>query len=121
LLANLTNDAWYGVSSAPYQHRDFYVFRAVESDRFVARVANSGVSAFVSPTGTVSEATALDGEAIAIARVYPRETRTLYVRLGDWLPAVAIGAVLGALLLVIARRLRVAVDKSSRAAQNRPR
>jgi apolipoprotein N-acyltransferase len=105
-LVNLTNDGWYGVSSAPYQHRDFYVLRAVETDRWVARAANTGVSAFVSPTGLLSHQTPLDVETVAQARIWPRQSVTVYVRCGDWLPAIAIGAVLGALGLTIGRSRR---------------
>ncbi len=55
LLVNLTNDAWYGRSSAPWQHLSMAVFRAVENRRSLARAANTGVSGFIDPLGRMHE------------------------------------------------------------------
>jgi apolipoprotein N-acyltransferase len=55
LLVNLTNDAWYGRSSAPWQHLSMAVFRAVENRRSLARSANTGVSGFIDPLGRMHE------------------------------------------------------------------
>ncbi|MBI5509155.1 MAG: apolipoprotein N-acyltransferase [Deltaproteobacteria bacterium] len=120
LLANLTNDGWYGVSSAPFQHRDFYVLRAVETDRHLLRAANNGLSLFISPDGRTHQQTTLNTAAIVSARVWPRRTTTPYVRLGDWLPAAAIGCVVGALLRRFdrwgrSRRWRRSVDNTAAA------
>ena len=51
VLVNLTNDAWYGKSSAPHQSLGMAVFRAVETRRSLVRSANTGISAFIAPTG----------------------------------------------------------------------
>ena len=59
LLVNMTNDAWYGRSSAPYQSLAMAVFRAVETKRSLVRAANTGISGFVDPVGNVWEATAI--------------------------------------------------------------
>ncbi len=53
ILVNLTNDAWYGKSSAPYQSLAMTVFRAVESRRSLVRSANTGISAFIEPSGRI--------------------------------------------------------------------
>ncbi len=52
-LAVITNDAWFGRSSAPYQHLQASIFRAVENGVPVVRAANTGISAFVSKKGVV--------------------------------------------------------------------
>jgi apolipoprotein N-acyltransferase len=50
-LVNITNDAWYKLTPAPYQHLAASVFRAVENRVFLVRAANTGVSTFIAPTG----------------------------------------------------------------------
>jgi len=52
-LVNITNDAWYKMSSAPYQHLQASVFRAVENRVFLVRSANTGVSCFIGPSGEI--------------------------------------------------------------------
>ncbi len=54
-LVNITNDAWFGKSSAPYQHLAMTVFRAVENRVPLIRAANTGISAIVSSTGRIVE------------------------------------------------------------------
>ena len=53
LLTTITNDAWYGRSSAAYQHWDQASMRAIERGRYLARAANTGISGFVDPYGRV--------------------------------------------------------------------
>lgn len=55
LLVVLTNDAWYGRTSAPWQHMAMAVYRAVENRRSLARAANTGVSGFVDPLGRMHQ------------------------------------------------------------------
>lgn len=83
LLVNITNDAWYGRSSAPYQHFSLAVFRAVENRRALVRAANTGISGFIDPVGRIHNATALF-EDDAVVRPVPllRQT-TAYTRHGD--------------------------------------
>lgn len=52
LLVNITNDAWFGYSSAAYQHHSFYPFRAVETGRTIIRAANIGISGVILPDGS---------------------------------------------------------------------
>ena len=54
-LAVITNDAWFGHSSAPYQHLQASIFRAIENGVSVVRAANTGVSGFITPLGQVAE------------------------------------------------------------------
>ena len=55
LLTTITNDAWYGRSSAAYQHWDQASMRAIENGRYLARAANTGISGFVDPYGHVPQ------------------------------------------------------------------
>ncbi|MCS7281107.1 MAG: apolipoprotein N-acyltransferase [Desulfobacterota bacterium] len=84
ILINLTNDAWYDRSSAPYQHFAFYIFRAIETDRFVVRSANTGISAVIDPKGRVISKTSLFTEEILTSKISLRKGETFYVKYGDW-------------------------------------
>lgn len=83
LLVNITNDAWFGRTSAAYQHFSMAVFRAVENRRFLARAANTGISGFIDPCGRVLGTTALFEEATLTAEAALLEHRTFYSRWGD--------------------------------------
>ncbi|MEN8779943.1 MAG: apolipoprotein N-acyltransferase [Desulfobacterales bacterium] len=97
LLINITNDAWYGRSSAPYQHFSMTVFRAIENRRALIRSANTGISGFVDPVGRILGKTALFSDAVEVRQVPLISTVSLYSRLGDAF-AVACLAVAGILL-----------------------
>ncbi len=60
LLVNITNDAWIGKSSAPWQHLAMARFRAIENRVWLARAANTGISAFVSPSGRIVQQSSLE-------------------------------------------------------------
>ena len=59
LLTTITNDAWYGWSSSPYQHFEQAALRAIEDGRYLVRAANTGISGIVDPYGRVLERTPL--------------------------------------------------------------
>ena len=84
VLVNLTNDAWYDYTSAPFQHLAFYVFRAIESDRYVLRAANTGISAIIDARGHVRGSTALFEPAVVKGGFALKKGETFYVRHGDW-------------------------------------
>jgi apolipoprotein N-acyltransferase len=87
LLVNLTNDAWFGRTSAPYQHLHMSVFRAVETRLPMVRAANTGISAFVDSRGRITEQSALFEEAVLVSDINPsREAPTFYTRYGDIIP-----------------------------------
>jgi len=83
VLVNITNDAWYGFTSAPHQHLAMAAFRAVESGAPLVRAANTGISAIVDPLGRVSHATALFERTVVVADVVPGLGATFYSRHGD--------------------------------------
>lgn len=82
-LTVITNDGWFGRSGAARQHADMAVLRAVETRRAVARCANSGISQFIMPGGSVRQPTALYRQAVITADLPLLCGETFYVRHGD--------------------------------------
>jgi apolipoprotein N-acyltransferase len=91
LLVNITNDAWFGRSSAPYQHFSHLVIRAIENRLPVVRSANTGISAYIDPLGNVHGATPLFVSAARTYDVQTSDVTTLYTRVGDWIGALCLG------------------------------
>lgn len=84
ILVNITNDAWFGRSSAPYQHLEMSALRAVENRRFLLRAANTGISAIVDPAGRVKARTALFEKTVLTGEaVFTKERLTFYTTYGD--------------------------------------
>jgi len=86
LLVNITNDAWYGKSSAPHQTLAMTRLRAVETRRSIVRSANTGFSAFIDPLGRVPEESPLFVNWQSVRRVVLMEGRTIFVRGGFAFP-----------------------------------
>jgi apolipoprotein N-acyltransferase len=102
LLINITNDAWFGRSSAPHQHLSMAVLRAVENRRALARAANTGISAFVDPMGRLTATTALFEPAFLTGEVPLLTGKSFYVRYGHYFPLTCL--LLLPVLLLVARR-----------------
>jgi apolipoprotein N-acyltransferase len=83
LLTTITNDAWYGETSAPWQHFDLATMRAIEQGRYLARAANTGISGIVDPYGRVTLRTNLFETVAPIGEVRFIQERTVYARIGD--------------------------------------
>jgi len=83
LLTTITNDAWFGRSSAPYQHFDMAAMRAIEHGRYLARSANTGISGIVDPYGRVIMTSDLFTQQVLVGDVRLIEELTLYARVGD--------------------------------------
>jgi apolipoprotein N-acyltransferase len=97
LLINVTNNAWYGDSTAPHQHLQIARMRALEAGRYLVRAANDGITAVIGPHGEIVARLPQFREAVLRADVRPMTGLTPYARLGNY-PVVA-GA---GLLLVLA-------------------
>jgi apolipoprotein N-acyltransferase len=82
-LVNITNDAWYGESSAPYQLLAMAAMRTVETKVPLVRVANTGISAVIEPTGKITARTPLFKRGTEIERVAWRPRQTVYTMVGD--------------------------------------
>ncbi len=80
LLINVSNDAWFGNSSGPYQHLNQVILRAVEQGRYIVRATNTGISAFISPKGVLIKKLSLFKRGVINLEVYPIEGRTFFSR-----------------------------------------
>ncbi|MFA6384182.1 MAG: apolipoprotein N-acyltransferase [Candidatus Omnitrophota bacterium] len=96
-LVTVTNDAWYQRTSAPYQHFQASVFRAVENRVWMARSANTGVSGFIRPDGVIEGlVSGPEGKTIFVPGYSTREIGlsacavTAYTKFGDWFIAAAL-------------------------------
>jgi len=99
VLVNITNDAWYGESSAPYQALAMAAMRSVETKVPMVRVANTGISALILPSGEVTARTPLFVRGTEEETVEWRPMRTLYTVVGDLFAEVCFAlTVLGLLL-----------------------
>ena len=83
LLTTITNDAWYGTTSAPYQHFALASMRAIEQGRYLVRAANTGISGAVDPYGRVVEKSAIFEQTGLVVDVRFLQGRTVYSRIGD--------------------------------------
>jgi len=89
-IINITNEAWFGESAAPYQFLSMNVFRAVENRIFIVRCANTGISCFIDPCGRVVNRVKDDSgndifvRGVLNGMVIPLENKTFYMRYGDW-------------------------------------
>ncbi len=111
VLVNITNDAWYGRSSAPHQTLAMARLRAVETRRAIVRSANTGFSAFVDPLGRLQRLSPLFVSWAAVEKVQIMEERTLFVR-GGYLFAPGCIVVVFIACVVLWRRRRF-LDKKS--------
>ena len=88
-LVNITNDAWFGNTASPFEHRQASVFRAVENRVFVVRSANTGISCIIDDKGkvvtTVKDAAGNEAfvTGFTTAFIYKTARRGLYTQIGD--------------------------------------
>jgi apolipoprotein N-acyltransferase len=104
VMINITNEAWFGRSAAPYQLLAISVFRAVENRVYVVRCANTGVSCIIDPYGKIVNRVKDErGQDIFVRGVMtgwviPMDSKTLYTQYGDLM---VWGAFIGLVLFLI--------------------
>lgn len=111
-LVNVTNDAWFGDSTAPYQHLQMARMRARETGRYMLSAANTGVTAVISGDGAVVKQASLFQKAAITAEIEPMQGATWYVRFGDWPVIVALFAAYGMGLFPLSDRLAKQINRA---------
>jgi apolipoprotein N-acyltransferase len=108
LLVNVTNNAWFGDSSAPHQQLQMARFRAIEAGRFLMRATSNGITAVISADGTVIARAPQFEPAVLKSTVQPRVGLTPYARTGNW-PILTFCSLLGVIFVVARLRARKGV------------
>lgn len=91
VLINVSNDAWFGNTAGAQQHLQHARMRAIENNRDLLRVTNSGISALITADGQVVDALPSFTAAAQVWQAQSRRPQTFYTQRGDWF---AIGCVL---------------------------
>jgi len=102
VLANFTNDAWWGKSIASVQHLQIAQMRAIETGRPMLRATNTGITAIIDPKGRIAVSAPEFTTTMVTGRIHGYEGATPYVRVGNW--AFLIASVLMMALPLAAQR-----------------
>jgi apolipoprotein N-acyltransferase len=106
LLTIITNDGWWGNTQGYRQHMAYARLRAIETRRWIARSANTGISCFIDPVGTPYEPQPWDTKAAIKMKLEPLQSLTFFVLYGDYLSRICNVASVVFLLLLIIFKLR---------------
>lgn len=107
VMALISNDGWWGNTTGHKRLFDFCRLRAIETRRAIARSANTGISGFISPTGSViGDRLEWDEEGILTAEVELRSDKTIYTIYGDWIARISTFVAVLTLLYFVAYRIR---------------
>lgn len=119
-LTIITNDGWYLRTPGPLQHEKFAQLRAIENRRSVARAANTGISCFIDPYGSIISETDEDEKRTLTATIELRDDLTLYTRWGDWVPqlSLVIAAIMGGYAFGNRRVRRRAIEEGEGGVRN---
>lgn len=82
-IVTITNDAWFGQTSGPYQHFSISVFRAIENRKPVLRAANTGISGVIDTKGRIQTSTRLFEKTFFVENIITNNSLTLYTKYGD--------------------------------------
>jgi apolipoprotein N-acyltransferase len=99
LLVNVTNNAWFGDSSAPHQQLQMSRLRAREAGRWLMRATSNGITAVIAPDGEIAARAPQFEPAVLKATVQPRSGLTPYARTGNW-PVLLLSLAMAALAIL---------------------
>lgn len=120
LIVTLSNDSWFGTSAGPKLHLTLAAFRSIETRLPQVRATNSGISAYISPTGELVREVETGQRAAVVMTIPPTEhIGTLMVAWGDWFGPTALisGVVLLIAQAVLLRMRRAAAGAGEPGAQ----
>ncbi|NLB64246.1 MAG: apolipoprotein N-acyltransferase [Fibrobacter sp.] len=106
MIINITNDGWFGRTTAPGQHANLVRYRSIENGMPVARCANSGISVFYNHLGQNFKNTKLYEVKAIEHHLQLRPTTTLYSKIGDAVEAILAYFALGSLILIMLLKRR---------------
>jgi apolipoprotein N-acyltransferase len=109
LLAIITNDAWWNNTEGHRQHLSYAKLRAIENRRFVARSANTGISAIIDDTGKILNSLEYDKQGALKGKVKTNSKLTFYAMAGDYIARIAMFVALFVFMIVMFRKKRVKV------------
>ena len=104
MLTTITNDAWYGNSSAAYQHFEMATMRAIEQGRYLVRAANTGISGIVDPCGRVLIRTNLFETVAVVGEARFVQAKTVYATIGDLAAQLSAAVVMVALAFALSKK-----------------
>ena len=109
-IVHITNDAWYGPSSGPYQHLNITRWRAIDNNTHVFRAANKGISASITPNGYLKNQAYISKQSSSYIKFYSYKTNaSLYILVGIWLCPLLL-ALMNTILLI--KGLKITSKKS---------
>jgi apolipoprotein N-acyltransferase len=103
-LVTITNDGWYGRSSAPYQHFSMAVLRAVENRRYLVRSATTGVSGIIDPYGRIIKKSELMTKTFLVTDIYALNKKTFYTLYGDRFAFICMGITISLLIGILFKK-----------------
>jgi apolipoprotein N-acyltransferase len=104
MLTTITNDAWYGESSAAFQHFEMAAMRAIEQGRYLVRSANTGISGIIDPYGRVLIRTSLFETAAVVGEARFVQAKTVYATIGDLAAQLSAAVVMAALAYALGKK-----------------
>jgi apolipoprotein N-acyltransferase len=104
VLVNISDDGWYGDTSAPWQHLNMARMRAIENDRWLLRDTNNGVTTVIDPQGRVTVSAPRHTVTSLVARYGYKSDLTFYTRCGDVFAYLCCAVCIGAVILAVFRR-----------------